>query len=1167
MNAPLKEITLADKYTHETGNIYLTGTQALVRLALIQRRRDLDAGLNTAGFISGYRGSPMTVVDNELWRAKNILEEHHVHFNPGMNENLAMTSIWGTQQVGFFGDAKYDGVYGLWYGKGPGLDQTIDGLRKANENGTTKHGGVLVMAGDDPYQRSTYDAYYSELLFEDLWIPVLYPADIQDVLDFGLIGIEMSRFTGSYIGYKLLPETIETASSVNADHNRIKINIPEFQFPPGGVNARHPDIIYAHEERIVRYKIPAAIAFARANNINQITHDCPNPRLGIVAAGMMWRVVLQAMRDLGITEEKAESLGIRILKIGMPFPIDEQTYAEFAEGLDEVLVIDDKREQTENAFKKICYDWPKSRRPRIVGRKDEEGAPLVRNFGELTADDVAKVIAERVTKFHTDEKIESRLRLLRDVAESHTKRKQLNLARLPYFCPGCPHNSSTKTPEGSKSFGGVGCHWMATWMDRDVHLYTHMGGEGAQWIGQAPFVSTEHWFQNVGDGTYFHSGSLGLRAAVAAGVNMTFKILYNDAVAMTGGQPVDGQLTVPQIARQARDEGIERIAVVTDEPEKEYGADPFPSGVAIHHRRELEQVQRELREVEGVSVLIYDQTCAAEKRRRRKRGEFPDPPKRLFINDRVCEGCGDCGQKSNCLAVEPYNTEFGPKRKINQSTCNKDYSCNDGFCPSFVTVHGGKLRKGKGIGDDQLLSVELPDPELPKIGANDDYGVLITGVGGTGVVTIGALMGMAAHIDGKGVSIVDQMGFAQKGGPVMTHVRFAQSSDKIHSVRINAGHAHAVLGCDMLVAGGDYALMTMHPEKTAVVLNTHEAITGDFTRENMRSFPSAQVIKRITDRVGEKRTARLNATKLATELLGDSIASNLFLVGYAWQMGLIPLSEEALHNAIELNGVAVDWNKKAFRWGRLSAHDFDAVLTLVDGNSAKPDGLENNIDALVRKFADELTSYQDEKYAQRYLAVVEDVRMREKQLGLSRSALSVTVAKYAYKLMAYKDEYEVARLFTDSAFKQKLDEQFEGDYRLEFNLAPPLLAKKDPNTGVPRKMQFGPWMMTAYRFLSAFKGLRGTPFDPFGHTAERKKERRIISEYQALIAEILEGVTAENYDLAVELASVPDLIRGYGHIKERNVLLAEERKAELLEKWRSIGATNNNAEELATASA
>ena len=1157
MNAPLTDATLNDKYSLDDGRIYLTGTQALVRLALIQQRRDLAAGLNTAGFISGYRGSPMTVVDNELWRAKEVLQKHHVHFNPGLNENLAMTSVWGTQQVGFFGDGEYDGVYGLWYGKGPGLDQTIDGLRQANLNGSQKHGGVLVCVGDDPYQRSTIDAYHSEVLFESLWMPVLYPADIQDVLDLGLYGIEMSRFTGAYIGYKLLPETVETASSVDADHNRLSIIRPEFEFPPDGVNARYPDSVYAHEERMVRFKLPAAVAFARANKLNRVTHDSPAPKIGIVAAGMMWRVVLQALNDLGVTDEKASELGLRILKVAMPFPIDDKTYSEFADGLEEVLVIDDRREQTENAFKRICFEWPVEKRPRIVGRRDEDGALLFRNYGEVTADDVATVIAKRISKIHQDEKVMRRLKLLEETSSAGASRSPLDLARLPYFCPGCPHNSSTKTPEGSRTFGGVGCHWMATWMDRDVHLVTHMGAEGVQWIGQAPFVKTSHWFQNVGDGTYFHSGSLAVRAAVAAGVNITYKILFNDAVAMTGGQPVDGQITVPQIARQMRDEGVDRIAIVTDEPEKDYGADPFPSGVTIHHRQELDEVQRELREVKGVSILIYDQTCAAEKRRRRKRNQYPDPPIRLFINDRVCEGCGDCGQQSNCLAVEPYDTAYGNKRKINQSACNKDYSCKEGFCPSFVTVHGGSLRKGKGIGAETAGDEALPTPKLPRIESDENYGVLITGVGGTGVVTIGALMGMAAHLDGIGVSVVDQLGFAQKGGPVMSHVKIAASPDQIHSVRLNTGHTNLVLGCDMLVAGGDFALSTMDPAKTSVVLNTHEAITGDFTRDTMRSFPAAQVQKRIRDRIGEDRLSLIQATKLATALLGDTIASNLFMVGYAWQKGLLPLSENALMRAVELNGVAVDWNKQAFQWGRRAAYDMDAVEALVHTRAGDATLKDESLDEQIDRFTQELTHYQNTNYADQYRALVDKVRAIDEQLGLGGEQLSKAVATYAFKLMAYKDEYEVARLYTDPAFKQKLDEQFEGDYRLEFNLAPPLLAKNDPTTGVPRKMQFGPWMMNAYRILAAFKGLRGTAFDPFGRTAERKMERRKINDYRALVDEILSGVTAENYDLAVELASVPDLIRGYGHIKERNVLVAEKRKDELTKKWRGGGAGAN----------
>lgn len=1147
MNTMAPVVTLKDKYERQDGRIYLTGTQALVRLLLIQRQRDQQAGLNTAGFVSGYRGSPMTAVDNELWRAKDLLEEGHVTFWPGLNENLAMTSVWGTQQVGYFGDAKYDGVYGLWYGKGPGLDQTIDGLRQANEHGTQKHGGVLVCVGDDPYQRSTIDAYYSELLFEDLWMPVLYPADIQEVLDLGLYGIALSRFCGSYVGYKLLPDTIETAASVDASQDRITIVEPDIEMPAGGLNARHPDNLYAFEERIVRHKIPAAIAFARANKLNKVTHEATDAKIGIVAAGMMWRTVLQALSDLGITDDMLSEAGVRILKISMPFPFDLETYGEFADGLEEVLVIDDKREQTEGAFRKVCYNLPQDRRPRIVGRNDENGAPLVKNFGEFTADEAAEVLAKRLAPYLSVPSIPERLQSIEQGKSAIGKAVSADIVRTPYFCPGCPHNTSTKTPEGSRAFGGVGCHWMATWMDRDVHLVTHMGAEGAQWIGQAPFVETKHWFQNLGEGTYFHSGSLAVRAAVAAGVNLTYKVLFNDAVAMTGGQPVDGQLTVPQIAHQMRAEGVTRIAVVSDEPDKNYG-EAFPSGVTFSHRRDLDLVQQELREVPGVSILIYDQTCAAEKRRRRKRGTFPDPPKRLFINDRVCEGCGDCGVKSNCLAVEPLKTEFGTKRRINQSSCNKDYSCLEGFCPSFVTVHGGKLRKHTGVGKASEPDWILPEPALPELTAESTYGVLLTGVGGTGVVTIGALLGMAAHIDSKGVSVVDQLGFAQKGGPVMTHVRFAPEPGEINAVRINSGHADLVIGFDMVVAAGDYALAALNPQRSKVVLNTHQAITGDFTRSADRKFPDEKLRNRLLARISEDSLLQLNATRLATRLMGDAIASNMFLIGYAWQSGLLPLSEKSILQAIEINGVSIELNKQAFLWGRRAAHDVGKVEAVAKPANAANRRDPETLDELVERRFHDLAAYQDETYAQRYRSLVREAANAERQAS-GGTAFASAVARNAYKLMAYKDEYEVARLFADSGFKQKLEDQFEGDYKLEFNLAPPIIAPKDKQTGHMRKMQFGAWMFPAFKLLARLKFLRGTAFDPFGRTEERRKERALVKEYERTIREILDDLTVHNIELATQIATIPDAIRGYGHVKERNMETAEAARKILLSRW------------------
>jgi indolepyruvate ferredoxin oxidoreductase len=778
-------VTLDDKYTLDQGRVYLTGTQALLRVLMTQRRRDLAAGLNTAGFISGYRGSPMTAIDVELWRAKQHTEANHIEFWPGTNEHMAATAVWGTQQVHYHDDANYDGVFSMWYGKGPGLDQSLDAMRQANYHGTSEHGGVLVLAGDDPAMRSTVDPYHSELLFEDLLMPVLYPADIQEVFDLGLIGIELSRFSGCWVGYKLLPETIETAASIRADHEHIKVVRPNFAFPPDGVNSRLKDMWSFQEIRMRQYKIPAAIAFARANRLNRISHDTSNARFGIAAMGKTWRDTLQALQDLGLDEAMLQALGIRILKVAMPFPVDRETYAEFADGLAEVLVIEDKREQIENAIRNICYARPESHRPRIVGRRDEHGQKLVDDIGDLSPDKIARVLAARLQPYHDSDRMRSRIAFLDNLAEKTEQREALNLARLPYFCSGCPHNSSTKVPEGSRAFGGVGCHFMANWMDREVYSYTQMGGEGVTWIGQAPFVKTPHTFQQLGDGTYYHSGILAIRSAVAAGVNITYKILFNDAVAMTGGQPVDGKISVRQISRQVRNEGIERIAVVTDEPEKYSDRSIFAEGTTIHHRDDLDLVQRELRDIEGVTVLIYDQTCAAEKRRRRKRGTFPDPAKRVFINERVCEGCGDCSKKSNCVSVLPVDTEYGRKRMIDQSSCNKDYSCNNGFCPSFVTVLGGYVRKGKGIENVPNVLEVVPEPELPQIADDDTFAVLVGGVGGTGVITIGALLGMAAHVDGKGTSIVDQMGFAQKGGPVTTHIRFANKTDDINSARIN----------------------------------------------------------------------------------------------------------------------------------------------------------------------------------------------------------------------------------------------------------------------------------------------------------------------------------------------------------------------------------------------
>ncbi len=1150
------KVTLKDRFTQHEGRIHLRGSQAMVRLMMVQRLRDEAAGLNTAGFVSGYRGSPMTAIDEELWRVEDLLKEHHTHFWPGTNEHLAMTSIWGTQQTNYYNDSNYDGVYSFWYGKGPGLDQAMDALRQGNWHGSSKHGGVLIAVGDDHNMTSTINGYSSELLFEDLFMPVLYPADIQEVLDMGLYGIALSRFCGAWVGYKLLPETIETSASIDGDINRIQIVTPDFDFPSEGVNAFLKDSVYMQEARIRNYRLPAALAFARANKLNYVSHPSDNPRIGIVTMGKSWRDVRQALVDLGISEQQAADLGITILKVGMPYPADTETYAEFARGLEEVIVIEEKRDVLETGMLAACYDLPTDQRPRIVGRKDERGAKLLDNAKAITADEIALVIASRIKHFHDSELMQARVKRLSGELERAAQLPALNMQRTPYFCSGCPHSTSTRIPEGSRGVGGVGCHYMVTWMDRETYTFSQMGGEGIAWVGQAPFVKTDHVFQNLGDGTYFHSGSHAIRAAVAAGINITYKILFNDAVAMTGGQPVDGNMSVDQITRQVRNEGIQRIAVVSDEPEKYRSGSAFADGTTVHHRKELDTVQRELREVKGVSVLVYDQTCASEKRRRRKRGTYPDPAKRYFINDRVCEGCGDCGVQSNCVSIQPLETDFGRKRRIDQSSCNKDYSCVEGFCPSFVTVLGGKVRKASGMSSEKLSPQveEIPHPAFPQLPDTGSYSLMVTGVGGTGVVTIGALLGMAAHIEDMGVCIVDQLGFAQKGGSVVTHVRLAKDQDQIHASRVNSGMADAFLACDMLVAGSDKVLDSLDPGRTKAVINTEKNYTGDFTRDTELAYPADTLISRLKATTKDDEIEFFNASQIAIKLLGDSLGSNLMMTGFAWQRGLIPIREEAILQAIELNGVAVDWNKEAFAWGRRLAHQPELIQKFLQmDETVKPlIFAPTATNDWVAKYSEELTAYQDADYAARYRAFVDKVVAAENAAAIGKSSLATAVAKAAYKLMAYKDEYEVARLYSAPEFLKKLREQFDGDYTLEFNLAPPIIAPKDKTTGKPTKIQFGPWMLKAFGVLAKFKFLRGTKLDPFGYFEERKMERSLIEKYFNTVELLMRDLSTDNHHLAVEIAEVPMSIRGYGHIKHENVQKTDAKLEALLARWPQV---------------
>ncbi len=1152
-------VTLEDKYALSSGRVYVTGTQALVRLPMLQRQRDLAAGLNTAGFVSGYRGSPLGGLDKEFWKARKYLDSHHVRFQPGVNEDLAATAVWGTQQAALFPDMAYDGVFGMWYGKGPGVDRTGDVFKHGNSSGSSKHGGVLVLAGDDHGSKSSTLAHQSEYAFMDAMIPVLNPSTLQELIDYGLIGWAMSRYSGCWVAMKAIAEMVDSSGSVDVDPERLALVEPDdFQPPPDGLHVRWPDKPLDQEYRLMKHKLYAALAFARANRLDRIVVDAPEPRFGIVTTGKAYLDVMQALEDLGIDEKHAAEIGLRVYKVGMSWPLERDGARHFAEGLDEILVVEEKRALIENQFKEQLYNWREDVRPRVIGKFDENGEWILPSAGELTPARIARVIAARVDRFYTSQRIKKRLEWL-DEKEKSLAKAQAPIARVPYFCSGCPHNTSTVVPEGSRAMGGIGCHYMVTWMDRETYGFAHMGGEGVPWVGQAPFCKTRHIFQNLGDGTYYHSGTLAIRQCIAAGVNITFKILFNDAVAMTGGQPVDGPLSVPMIARQVRGEGVERIAVVSDEPEK-YGLSAgFPDGTTVHHRDDLDAVQKELRDIPGVSVLIYDQTCAAEKRRRRKRGKMPDPPKRVFINELVCEGCGDCGVKSNCVSVVPIETEFGRKRAIDQSSCNKDYSCLKGFCPSFVTVHGGKLRKHAGSAGGAGDWGPLPVPEVPA--AAEPYGIVITGIGGTGVVTIGALLGMAAHLEGKGVSVLDMTGLAQKNGAVVSHVRIADDPASLHAVRITAGNARLLLGCDEVTAGGFEALSKARAGFTRAVINGHETMTADFTKNPDLQFPKAELSKHIADAVGADAADFVEASSIATGLMGDSIATNLFMVGYAWQKGLLPLSEEAILRAIELNGAAVEQNKQAFLWGRRAAHDLAAVEKVALPRTVPDDlRLSTSLDEVVARRVAFLTEYQDAAYAARYRETVDWVRKVESQKAPGGEALTDAVARSLFKLMAYKDEYEVARLYTATPFADEIAERFEGDYRLEFHLAPPLLARRDPNTGEQIKTAYGPWMMKAFRALAKMKRLRGTAWDPFGRSEERRMERRLIEDYRQTVTELLAGLTADNRRLAAAIAALPQTMRGYGHVKQRHVAEAKAREAELLEQFRAPGSPRQAAE-------
>lgn len=1200
LSRALAEVTLDDKYALQSGRAFMSGTQALVRLPMLQRERDRAAGLNTAGFVSGYRGSPLGGVDQALWKAKEHLAKHQIVFHPGLNEDLAATSVWGTQQVNLSPKANVDGVFALWYGKGPGVDRSGDVLKHANAAGSSRYGGALILAGDDHGAKSSTLPHQSDHIFKACGLPVFYPSSVQDYLDLGVHAWAMSRYSGLWVAMKTVTEVVEASASVDVSADRVNIVIPtDFELPADGLNIRWPDTPLEQEARLLDYKFYAALAYVRANKLNRTVINSSNAWFGIVTGGKAYLDTRQALEDLGLDRAACERIGLRLFKCDVVWPLEAQTISEFARGLGEVLVVEEKRQIMEYALKEELYNWPDAERPNIYGKFDEKdgrGGEWARPMGkwllpahaELSPAIIAKAIAARLlhpgkfnSRFQLDadtrSAIESRLNIIEN-KERALEQLQATAQRTPTYCSGCPHNTSTHVPEGSRAVAGIGCHYMATWMpERRTETFTQMGGEGVPWIGQAPFTDEKHIFANLGDGTYFHSGLLAIRASIAAKVNITYKILYNDAVAMTGGQPIDGTLTVPKIVAQLRAEGADLVLIVTDEPEKykRPASLGLPGDIRIHHRSELDTIQREMREVVGCSILIYDQTCASEKRRRRKRivdGKpgFPDPAKRVVINEMVCEGCGDCSVQSSCVSVEPVETEFGRKRKINQSSCNKDYSCVNGFCPSFVTVEGGALKKPGSKpgpeGDDAEKRYAnwpvLPEPEQLTIDSsgNRTYGIMITGVGGTGVVTVGQVLGMAAHLEGKGVSVLDMAGLAQKGGAVFSHVQIARRHDTLYSTRIATGEADLLLGGDLVVSSGNEALSKMRPNVTRAVINTEVSPTSDFLRDPDWQLPAEDLRRNIVDAAGEIDIDFVDLSALATQLLGDSLYANPMLIGYAWQKGWIPLSRVALERAFELNGVAVKNNQQAFMWGRRLAHDPERVKRLAQPAQViefrRPSGqikTDADLNALIDHRAEFLTAYQSARYAQHYQKLLERVRQAEAdRIGAhtSKLRLSVAVAKSLFKLMAYKDEYEVARLHSDPAFKARIAEQFEGDYTLKFHLAPPIISKVDPNSGRPAKRQFGQWMLSAMGLLKHGKALRGTPLDPFGRNEERRSERALIKQYEKLIDEMLNHLKPENFDTAVALAEVPMSIRGYGPVKEKNLHEARIMQAELLARLR-----------------
>jgi len=1186
MNAPLPEhirkalesVTLDDKYSLDHGRAFMSGVQALVKLPMLQRQRDALAGKNTAGFISGYRGSPLGGYDQSLVKAAQYLKSQNIVFQPGVNEELAATALWGTQQLGFApaGTNRFDGVFGIWYGKGPGVDRCSDVFKHANMAGTTAWGGVIAVAGDDHVAKSSTAAHQSDHIFKACGLPVFFPASVQEILDLGVHAFAMSRFSGVWAAMKTIQEIVESSATATIDPERVQSRMPtDFVMPAAGVHIRWPDHALDQEARLFDTKWYAALAYIRANRLNYNAIEGPNDRFGIIASGKAYNDTRQALCDLGLDDASCRQLGIRLHKVGVVWPLEAQLTRGFAAGLQEILVVEEKRQVIEYQLKEELYNWRADVRPNIYGKFNEmegdysggewsvpnpAGNTLLRASADLTPAIIARAIAQRVKKMGVDSvmlaRIDAHLAVLQ-AKESAVQVLELGslkgIERAPWFCSGCPHNTSTKVPEGSRATAGIGCHFMATWMDRSTVGFTQMGGEGVPWVGQQPFSTDQHIFANIGDGTYFHSGMMAVRQSIVAGVNITYKILYNDAVAMTGGQQIgerpEGH-SVVQIAQSMRAEGAAKIVVVTDEPEKYQGV-ALVDGVGVLHRDQLDAVQRAFRQIKGCTVIIYDQTCATEKRRRRKRGTLLDPARRVVINELVCEGCGDCGVQSNCLSVEPLETEFGRKRQINQSSCNKDMSCLKGFCPSFVTVEGGQLKKKLRDKSPSPFTLDaLPDPVAPPTwpGSGGVWGIVVAGVGGTGVITIGQLLGMAAHLEGKGIVTQDAGGLAQKGGATWSYVLIGADQQDIRTTRVGMAAADLVIGCDPIVAAGKETLLRMREGRTHVALNSHSTPTAAFVKDPGWQNPAEACAIAIGEAVGMAQVGAFDADAASTQLMGDSIYTNPMMLGFAWQKGWIPLRRESLLRAIALNAVAVDNNLAAFEWGRRAAHDGPSVERFMAPAQVLQFKKRESIDDIVRRRVEFLVQYQNAAYADTYQAFV--ARVREREAALGKATLAESVARNLFKLMAYKDEYEVARLHADSGFLQRVGAMFEGDFKLHYHLAPPLLARRNEK-GELLKQKFGPAMLIGFRLLARLKGLRGTALDFFGRSAERLGERALIVQYKDSIDELLATLGAHNHAAALEIARIPEQIKGFGHVKERNLVAARQQWQQRMAQWRA----------------